>query len=831
MRRCTSLNGVDDILQSVTRDTEKCPLSVLTGVDIKQAEFRERYELLVGTNETVLDVRVSVERGCTVLVHVTEVTVVFINGFSLTGSRSYHGFTRRRTKSSQPDGDCHLSNSNNSMFGLARPDSPHQKLRPESTFHKTSSASSADPANDDSDGSFSEDESEDSVGVEIQVPYDEGFSHYSTSRNESSSKLTNTCKPYIDPANSNRPLPDDDSDTEEGHWARQTNQCVSCHSNKGRGNGTNKEQMKNRTSSQGKQARLGSCEHEENRCSSVDRNFTSDLVDCLNISASNKSTPKIKNSKKKERGRLDCRKSENREIRGSLSSCSELGSDHKIIDVHIVVSERQHATTEGQHVTAVGTHATRDQRNALIWEPEDKKTSKGHVITDRQSSANEGQNGTTESFGENEGKLIHCFRNDFVKVEDVDDKLEIEALDSDRIPSADIFRVLDNLNLNTSTMKPPTAGSRFRSRRVQSAGHARTKRDSLLMKRGKRPTSAKKPDEKNSQKNSSLENDISPLTFGRAPSLKPDAREKIPGYFTKEYQKILKEKDAYGKQMGEVHIGAAPSNGFCMSVVHVAKDLAEGTCRSDFGHNVNGVKSLETSSSSSGKEVGNISEMPNTERTTLNKSDFIGHDEDNYLEGINSSENSASSGVFVTVNSNRELGSAKDAEDSSSGVESMSSVTECSSFKRVGVGTCWNNSGQYTPRGYSKENGGEDENDLDLKSTVNDDGSAGGESVVDENDGFRDNCDENSSNLEVVAKPKPFSESRYSSMYANDVDTEYFSLRFTYFCFKIKPSISLIYFRVITFCRLRRLWLEVNPLSPNSDQHAISPNTEYWPIN
>ena len=789
MRRCTSLNGVDDILQSVTRDTEKCPLSVLTGVDIKQAEFRERYELLVGTNETVLDVRVSVERGCTVLVHVTEVTVVFINGFSLTGSRSYHGFTRRRTKSSQRDGDCHLSNSNNSMFGLARPDSPHQKLRPESTFHKTSSASSADPANDDSDGSFSEDESEDSVGVEIQVPYDEGFSHYSTSRNESSSKLTNTCKPYIDPANSNRPRPDDDSDKEEGHWARQTNQCVSCHSNKGRGNGTNKEQMKNRTSSQGKQARLGSCEHEENRCSSVDRNFTSDLVDCLNISASNKSTPKIKNSKKKERGRLDCRKSENREIRESLSSCSELGSDYKIIDVHIVVSERQHATTEEQHVTAVGAHATRDQRNALIWEPEDKKTSKGHVIADRQSSAKEGQNGTTESFGENEGKLIHGFRNDFVKVEDVDDKLEIEALDSDRIPSADIFRVLDNLNLDTSTMKPPTAGSRFRSRRVQSAGHARTKRDSLLMKRGKRPTSAKKPDEKNSQMNSSSENDISPLTFGRAPSLKPDAREKIPGYFTKEYQKILKEKDAYGQQMGEVHIGAAPSNGLCMSVVHVAKELAEGTCRSGFGHNENGVKSLETSSSSSGKEVGNISEMPNTERTTLNKSDFIGHDEDNYLEGINSSENSASSGVFVTVNNNRELGSAKDAEDSSSGVESMSSVTECSSFKRFGVGTCRNNSSQYTPRGYSKENGGEDENDVDLKSTVNDDGSAGGESVVDENDGFRDNCDENSSNLEVVAKPKPFSESRYSSMYANDVDTEYFSLHFTYFCFKIKPSI------------------------------------------
>ena len=657
------------------------------------------------------------------------------------------------------------------MFGLARPDSPHQKLRPESSFHNTSCASSVDPANDDSDGSFSEDESVDSVDAEIQVPYDEGFTHYS-SRNESNPKLINTCKPYVDPANSNRPRPDDDSDKEEGHWARQTNQSVSCHSNKGCGNVTNKEQMENSSSSQGKQARFRTCGNEGNRCSSVDRNVTSDLVDCQNISASNKSAPKIKNGKKKEKGRLECRKSENREIRESLSSCSELASDYKIIDVHIVVSERQHATTEGQYVTAVGEHTSREQRNALIWEPEDIK----RVISDRQSSTKEGQNGTTESFGENERKLLHGFRKDFVKLEDIDDKVEIEALDSDRLPSADIFRALDKLNLNTSTMKPPTAGSRLRSRRVQSAGHARTKRDSLLMKRGKRPTSAKKADEKDSQKNSSSENDISPLTFGRAQSLVPDAREKIPGYFTKEYKKILKEKDACGKQIGEVDIGAAPSNSLCRSVVHVAKDLAEGTCRSDFVHNENSVNRLETSPSSTGKEVGNISEMPKTERTTLNKTDFMGHDEDNYLEGVNSAVNSASSGVFVTVNNNRELGSAKDAEDSSSGVEPMYCVTECSSFERLGVGTCTNNSSQYTPRGYRKEIGGEDENDLDLKSTVNDDDSTGGESMVDGNDGFRDNCDENASHLEVVAKPKPLSESRYSSMYANDVDTEYFSL-------------------------------------------------------
>ena len=52
----------------MTRDTEKCPLSVLTGVRIKRVNFREKiYELFVGINETVRIKRVSVERGSTVL--------------------------------------------------------------------------------------------------------------------------------------------------------------------------------------------------------------------------------------------------------------------------------------------------------------------------------------------------------------------------------------------------------------------------------------------------------------------------------------------------------------------------------------------------------------------------------------------------------------------------------------------------------------------------------------------------------------------------------------------------------------------------------------------
>ena len=50
----------------MTRVTEKCPLSVLTGVRIKWVNLDKVYELLVGTNETVRYKRVSEERDSTV---------------------------------------------------------------------------------------------------------------------------------------------------------------------------------------------------------------------------------------------------------------------------------------------------------------------------------------------------------------------------------------------------------------------------------------------------------------------------------------------------------------------------------------------------------------------------------------------------------------------------------------------------------------------------------------------------------------------------------------------------------------------------------------------
>ena len=48
----------------MTGHTGKCPLSVLTGVLIKRANFTEIYELFVGTKKTVRYKQVSILSGC-----------------------------------------------------------------------------------------------------------------------------------------------------------------------------------------------------------------------------------------------------------------------------------------------------------------------------------------------------------------------------------------------------------------------------------------------------------------------------------------------------------------------------------------------------------------------------------------------------------------------------------------------------------------------------------------------------------------------------------------------------------------------------------------------
>ena len=68
-----SVKRVDNIWEFVTRDTEKCPLSVLTGVRIKRVNFRENIWAFCGDKRNcpykagVGIKRVSVERGSTVL--------------------------------------------------------------------------------------------------------------------------------------------------------------------------------------------------------------------------------------------------------------------------------------------------------------------------------------------------------------------------------------------------------------------------------------------------------------------------------------------------------------------------------------------------------------------------------------------------------------------------------------------------------------------------------------------------------------------------------------------------------------------------------------------
>ena len=51
----------------VTRETRKCPLSILTGVRIKRSILEKIYVLFAGTKESVRYIRVSVERGSTAL--------------------------------------------------------------------------------------------------------------------------------------------------------------------------------------------------------------------------------------------------------------------------------------------------------------------------------------------------------------------------------------------------------------------------------------------------------------------------------------------------------------------------------------------------------------------------------------------------------------------------------------------------------------------------------------------------------------------------------------------------------------------------------------------
>ena len=639
------------------------------------------------------------------------------------------------------------------MSNTSRPDSLNQRLRPKSSIHNTSCASSVDAANEDSDGSFSEDDSEDSIDIENQegdlrdnnknVPSKKDLK-YSSAVNGGKSKPSGSCRPEVDPYNSKGPYPDDDSDKEEGRWARQANQSdgyhgvrqsIGCHGDRGRGNVTSDEQQRSGSNTaQGKQRKFRISGDEEETCrrSSSEFDVADDLVDCLNISAAKKAYQKGRNSAGREKIPFESRQFDQHKTSESLSSPSRVNA-HKGIDVHINV-------WEGQQATRVG------------------------------------RKGSLRRFDENREHPVHGITRDFPKEEDSDDFLESDALDSDRIPSADIFKVLDKLNLSTSAMKPPTPrGVRPTGRRVQSAGHTRRKPpvdrgEKPLAKRGKsaRPASAKQARRRKSENTDCLDsteiNTASPL-FARTDGLITNVSEKLPGYFTEQYRKILDEKNANSKQMSKENTEVASSN----SLALIAREITEPSRSNDDEKHDQTVQANVISDCKEGKS------FLNSERPGLDKVDTLNGGQDRYSKRKSSSRSSLS-GVFVTMDDKSELRSGHDVDDSSSGVETMSCVTDCSSFERFGDAldkSKYNSPREF--RGRDTFDSGihrQDHNDDDEEGLYydeiddgdvgdDDDLGGGGENDNDGDDGYIDDFDDNVSNLEVVAEPKPLSESRF----------------------------------------------------------------------
>lgn len=641
--------------------------------------------------------------------------------------RTYHGFARRHTKNSLDNGksSSHLSGSDLAACDSARADHPY---RPESSIHNTSYASSVDAGNDDDDdGNFSEDESDDSIEVGNEagdlrdgskaVPSDEDF-RYSCTRNESNSKLRSTCKPYVDSFNSKGSRPDDDSDNEEGRWAQQTNRPASYHRDGSRRNvNTNKHGHKTSgvSTAQGKQGSSRMRGDEEMKRSDLG---VSEFDGCLNNSVPKRAHGKYRNSAARANAPFESRQTREYKI-GEPVSGSSPANAQKVIDVHIVVSQRQNAT------------------------PVERSGSIRDIDEDRETS-------------------MRKIRGEFPKEEDSGDFLDDDALDSDRIPSADIFKVLDNLNLSTSAMKPPTPGDdRVRGRRVQSAGYTRRKPpvsrgEKPMTKRGKRsrPASAKQGGRQKMEKsdwvNSSGVNTVS-STFGRTEGLMRHSREKIPGYFTEQYKKILDEKNASNEQTDKVKPEAVSSSSLALA----PKESAENSATLNDGEKHDHTR--QTSLSSDCQKDETSLRTSNSEPSGPRKVESLRDKREKYLKQEITSQSSLS-GVFVTSDDKSKLRSVNNADDSSSGVETMSCVTDTSSFERfVGASDRINSNGSQSCRvgetfdsgSVEEVNNGDDDVYCD---EIDDDDDSG--------DGCIDDFDYDVSSLEVVAKPKPLSESR-----------------------------------------------------------------------
>lgn len=645
--------------------------------------------------------------------------------YASTGARSYHGFARRQTNNSLGSGKPTrvFSASDIAISTAARPDSPNQLLRPESSIHNTSCASSVDETNNDSDCtcSFSEDGSEDSIDVanqaESTLDYNKDGVHSeeklqcSSTGNGNHSKPDGSCKPYFD--HSVRRHPDDDSDREEGHWAQQSQQSVGCHRGVGiratETHGGMKTSGCNTSTAHGKQSRLRSSGEEDG-----DRDVIK--TDYLNMSS-------LKKSGQKGRDKLRLGSPHGLDLQEadeppSRPLCVNSG---KVIDVHITVKSGREQ------------NAALDMRDFHLTPCDD------HTVDP-----------------------LSRFHSDFT-IEVVDDCLDGDALDSNRIPSADIFKVLDTLNLSTSAMKPPTPrGERSRVRRVQSAGYTRqtatANRDKKPFEKGtkcSRPPSGKQAGKRKEKFNKDFHNPANlnttvtaPTIIDRTEDLTKHVRESLPGYFTEQYKKILDEQNENGKSMNEAKMGDAPSSSLSL----VTRKI------NDVGGDLDRDKELYQNDqfvvTGDCKENSGYSQVPNGGSDSENAKS-LNDGQDDHSEGKKASRSSLT-GVFVTMDDKSDLRSFHNVEDSSSGVETMSCVTDSSSFDNLGLGDTINQSNCDSAGAWSsgREDVYPDRQYYECDDKLDDDGDGG-------DVGYVDDADDDFSNLEVVAKPMPLSESRF----------------------------------------------------------------------
>ena len=637
------------------------------------------------------------------------------------GARRYHGFARTQTNNSLAS-DKASSVSDIANSSAARPDSPSELLRPESSIHNISCASSVDEANNDSDGSFSEDGSEDSIDVanqpECTMDYNKDGEHSegklrcsSATGNGNHSKPDSRCKPYVEHIVKRHP--DDDSDREEGHWAQQTQQSVGCH----RGGETRATEtyggMKttdcHTSTAHEKQRRLrGSGEEDGDR-------------DVIKTDSLNVSSLKMSRLKGRDRCRLGYTYDSNAQVAVEHPISPLSVNSGKIIDVHISVkSVREHNTTfdsEGFQLTPCDDHTV---------EP------------------------------------LNRFPQDFSK-EDVDNCLDSDVLDSNRIPSADIFKVLDALNLSTSAKKPPTPnGEKSKVRRVLSAGYTRQTVNATKDKRPfEKDAKCPKPPSgklagKRKDKNKDFHNPANlnttvtaPTLIEKAEDLTKHVRESLPGYFTQQYKKILDEQNENGKSMNEAKMDGAPSSG----LVLVTQE------RTSVGREFHREKELHKSGQSvvtgGCKKSSKYSQKPN-ERPDPENAKSLDDGQDDHSENKRAPRSSLT-GVFVTKDDKSDLRGFDDVEDSS-GVETMSCVTDSSCFKNFGDSINQSNCDSAGARSSGHEDFYPDGQHYEFGEEIDDD-DVGGDC------GYVDDAEEDFSNLEVVAKPMPLSESRFVHYY------------------------------------------------------------------